>query len=96
MEAAAVPMSVVVTMIEPLLELTKRGRGIAYLPNFAIHRYIESGEMIEVLPGQLKTSGTLNVLWPASRYPLPKVRVFVDFAATRLAKELCDLRLKSP
>lgn len=38
-------------------------------------------------PAYLDQAGTLNLLWPASRYPLSKVRVFVDFITRRLGQE---------
>ncbi|MGF6545787.1 LysR family transcriptional regulator [Paraburkholderia youngii] len=90
-EAVALPVSIAATMMEPLLELAKRGHGIACLPHFAVHRSIESKLLVELLPGKCEQSGTLNVLWPTSRYPLPKVRVFVDFVVAHLAKEFASL-----
>lgn len=88
LEGAAVPVTITANMMAPLLELAERGRGIAFLPHFAVHRMIETGALVEVLPDESRDVGSLNLLWPASRYPLPKVRVFVDFIATRLAREL--------
>ncbi|WP_246546132.1 LysR substrate-binding domain-containing protein [Ancylobacter defluvii] len=92
LEAAAVPVTIAANMMGPLLELAEKGRGIAFLPHFAVFRKIEAGLLVEVLPAQSKEVGSLNLLWPASRYPLPKVRVFVDFIATRLAREFVELR----
>lgn len=92
LEPAAVPVTIAATMMGPLLELAERGGGIALLPHFAVYRRIEAGNLVEVLPGQGGEVGALNLLWPASRYPLPKVRVFVDFIATHLAREFTGMK----
>lgn len=91
-EAAAIPVTIAANMMEPLLELAEKGRGIAFLPHFAVHRQIAAGSLVEVLLGQSQEIGSLHLLWPASRYPLPKVRVLVDFLATRLGRELSGRR----
>ncbi|MEX1827480.1 LysR substrate-binding domain-containing protein [Luteibacter sp. CQ10] len=88
MDGSSLPVSITATMMEPLLELARRGHGIARLPHFAVDRDIATGRLVDVLPGLPDYGGSLNLLWPASRYPLPKVRVFVDFVAARLAREL--------
>lgn len=78
LEAAAVPVAIAANMMAPLLDLAEKGRGIAFLPHFAVYRKIEAGSLVEVLLDQNKEVGSLNLLWPSSRYPLPKVRVFVE------------------
>ncbi|MBB1250956.1 LysR substrate-binding domain-containing protein [Rhizobium sp. G21] len=92
LETAGVPVTITASMMGPLLELAVRGRGIAFLPHFAVDQQIASGSLVEVLPGQSQNSGSLHLLWPASRYPLPKVRVFVDFLTTRMMRALAERR----
>lgn len=91
-ETTAVPVALSANMMEPLLRLAEKGRGIAFLPHFAVRSRLEDGTLVEILRGRSDVRGALHLLWPASRYPLPKVRVFVDFLATRLARELADAR----
>lgn len=81
------PVTITANMMGPLLDLALRGRGIAYLPSFAVRRAIADGQLVELLAGQSQDRGSLSLLWPASRYPLAKLRVFLDFVAARLASE---------
>ena len=87
-EAPSPDATITATMMEPLLELAIQGRGIAYLPDFAARSCIDEGRLIELLKGAATQSGALHILWPASHYPLPKVRVFVDFMSVQIARRL--------
>lgn len=91
MEVAAVPASVVATMMEPLIELAMRGHGIACVPDFAVRLHIAQGSLVELLSGNFNQGGSLSLLWPATRHPLPKVRAFVNFVSARLTSELSEL-----
>ncbi len=42
---------------------------------------VRSGEVLE---DRLVAGGRFSLLWPGSRQPLPKLRVFIDFLAERL------------
>jgi len=81
------PVTITANMMGPLLDLALRGRGIAYLPSFAVRRAISEGLLVELLAGQSQERGSISLLWPASKYPLPKLRVFVNFVAARIASE---------
>lgn len=78
------PRAAVSNAIEPLLEMTKSGLGIACLPDFSVTQYLESGQLISVLDDTVKHSATFRLLWPSSRFVSPKVRVFVDYLANSL------------
>ena len=78
------PRAAVSNAIEPLLEMTKSGVGIACLPDFSVNEYIECGKLISVLEDAAKHSATFRILWPSNRFLSPKVRVFVDYLATNL------------
>lgn len=91
LDAASIPATIAATAMDPVLDLTRKGRGIAYLPHFAVQSCMDSGELVELLAGAHKKTGSLYLLWPSSRYPLSKVRVFVDFIATRLVREFHGL-----
>jgi DNA-binding transcriptional LysR family regulator len=54
------------------------GAGVGILPNFI------GAELIgveRVLPGWELPSGTLSLLWPASRHQAPRLRAYVDYLA---------------
>jgi DNA-binding transcriptional LysR family regulator len=88
LEASTVPTTISATMMDHILALAERGRGIALLQSFAVSRQLAAGTLRELLVDHKKTTGSLNLLWPTSRYPLPKVRVFVDFMAAELGRRL--------
>jgi len=69
---------------DSLLNFALSGCGIAYLPAFAVDDLVTAGNLVALLP-EHTTIGSLYVLWPASRYPAPKVRAFVDFIASAVA-----------
>lgn len=83
-EGLSLPTTVAANAQDPLVLLAEKGHGIAFLPEPVVRRQLAAGTLVEILPDATET-GTLGLLWPASRYPLPKVRVFVDFLAGRLA-----------
>ena len=60
------------------------GCGIAQLPTWLAQRELESGEIVEVLPGLATTGLPLTLLWPRSKQSLPKVSALID----RLAETL--------
>ncbi|MGI9377353.1 MAG: LysR substrate-binding domain-containing protein [Tsuneonella suprasediminis] len=78
------PKAAVSNAIEPLLEMTKSGLGIACLPDFSVNEYIDCGKLISVLEDAAKHSATFRILWPSNRFLSPKVRVLVDYLATNL------------
>jgi DNA-binding transcriptional LysR family regulator len=86
----AVPVTLSASGIEPLAQLAIAGHGIALLPDFAVRAPLHSGSLIEVLPGYVKRTGTIRLLWPASRFPLPKVSAFVHFMGEHVAAALSE------
>jgi DNA-binding transcriptional LysR family regulator len=70
--------------IAPLIELALGGKGIAFLPPFAIDHQIANGSLIPLLAEYIFESGELAALWPTSRQLSPRIRFFVDFMAGRL------------
>jgi len=81
-EDLVIPATLTASIIEPLLELAVAGVGIAAFPQFMVERLVAEGKLVSLLSETLNGVGTLNILWPASRYNMPKTRVFIDFLAT--------------
>ena len=73
------PLALSSNNLESILQATLQGLGLAYVPEFIVRPYIESGELVAVLQDYLKEGGKFSVVWPSSRHMLPKVRVFIDF-----------------
>jgi DNA-binding transcriptional LysR family regulator len=81
-----VALNVLVTAsaVEPLVDMVTQGLGIAYLPDFLVDAQVESGELVEVLPGRVIDRKVFRALWPSGRNLSPKVRVLVDYLAESL------------
>ncbi|MGG5240825.1 LysR substrate-binding domain-containing protein [Pseudomonas lurida] len=70
--------------IEALLAMAEAGQGIACLPDFFIEDAIAAGRLVPVLDRYISDHRTFSILWPSSRQPLPKIKAFVSFMASRL------------
>lgn len=62
------------------------GLGLCALIDFMVARELESGQLVSVLDDYAPEERPIHALYSENRHLLPKVRVFVDFAATLLAK----------
>jgi DNA-binding transcriptional LysR family regulator len=78
------PVTTIASTLEPLIYLTERSFGITCLPPFAVTNELAQGKLVSLLDDHLTGTGAFRVLWPTSRYLAPKIRVFVDFMATKL------------
>lgn len=67
-----------------LLEIARRGHGIALLPETVCADAISRGELEVVLPDWSLPQGICHAVFPSRRGLLPAVRVFIDFLAERL------------
>ena len=74
------PATVANTM-EPLIGLAERGLGLFYTPTFTVRRQLAEGTLRSVLDASLRSSGTLQILWPPSRHGSPKIKAFVEVMA---------------
>jgi len=73
------PTSMICNNIETRVCFALQGLGIAYLPEFSIREQLADGRLLPLLPDHMERRGVFYVLWPASKYPSPKVRALVDF-----------------
>lgn len=78
------PVCAAINTIEPLIYLAEEGHGIACLPDFAVHRQLADGTLVQVLTAHTQHSGAFRLLWPSSKHVLPKLRVFIDFMSQNL------------
>lgn len=66
--------------VEAVMALAIAGTGIAPLPGYAIGPALQSGELIEVLPGELDLGRHhIYAIYLPNRYGSPKIRAFLDF-----------------
>lgn len=78
------PTSMICNNIETRVCFAVQGLGIAYLPEFSIREPLADGRLQAVLADYAERTGVFHILWPASKHPSPKVRVFVDFLCARV------------
>ncbi len=65
--------------IEAVTHALLQGQGIAFLPSFIVRDELESGQVLTILDAFVDQTVTFSLLWPASRYASPKLRVFIDY-----------------
>jgi DNA-binding transcriptional LysR family regulator len=78
------PSTAVLNTTEPLIALAELGAGLVCAPDFAIRRQIADGSLERVLGDHIEHQGSFRAIWPSSKHPSPKLRVFVDFMAKHL------------
>lgn len=69
-----------------LAQLARQNCGIALLPDTIAQDYIESGELVRVLPNWKAPHGILHAVYPSRRGQLPAVRVLIDYLVMQLSK----------
>ena len=69
-----------------LAQLTRQNCGIALLPDTIVQDYVQSGELVRVLPNWKAPHGIFHADYPSRRGLLPAVRVFIDYLVEQLSK----------
>lgn len=80
----SLPTTMICNNIETRVYCALKGLGIAYLPDFAIREPLADGRLQPILTDHVEHTDAFYVLWPASKYPSPKVRVLVDFLTAKV------------
>jgi DNA-binding transcriptional LysR family regulator len=78
------PQTFVSNTIEVLAFLALQNKGLAFLPTFLVRDALTSGALKIVLGDFIDQTVTFWILWPASRYASPKLRVFIDYLSQNL------------
>jgi DNA-binding transcriptional LysR family regulator len=89
----ALPMTMALNTVEPLIGLAERGVGITMLPMFAVRRQLSEGTLVSLLDRYLDDVGTFRLIWPEGRQLLPRVRVFIDFMSEHLFASLSQAKM---
>jgi DNA-binding transcriptional LysR family regulator len=71
-----------------LREAVRAGLGICVLPDFLVREDLLSGRLVRVLPQWKAKEIPVHVVYPSHRMLPVRVRTFVEFAVTYVAKEL--------
>jgi DNA-binding transcriptional LysR family regulator len=78
------PQTFVSNTIEVLGFLALQNKGLAFVPTFLVRDALASGALQIVLDDFIDQTVTFRILWPASRYASPKLRVFIDYVSENL------------
>ena len=70
-----------------LAQLARQNCGIVLLPDTIVQDYVQSGELVRVLPNWKAPHGILHAVYPSRRGLLPAVRVFIDYLVAHLSKQ---------
>ena len=68
---------VVVNSFSAMIELARRGMGLALVPEFLAEPFVQAGLLERVLASLRSPQGSLSMVWPASRKGQPRVEHFV-------------------
>jgi DNA-binding transcriptional LysR family regulator len=78
------PSHLVTNNGEAMRDMVCAGLGIALLPMFIVHRDIEEGRLVQVLPDLRPRGLPIHVVWPPVK-PMPqKLRLFIDHLVASL------------
>ena len=82
-ERAAVIVTPSIAVHDPglILDLTRRGLGIAPVPELYAARALQQGEIVRVLPQWSRGATPVHAVYPSRRILAPKLKVFIEFAA---------------
>ncbi|MBD1555912.1 LysR family transcriptional regulator [Vibrio sp. S9_S30] len=68
-----------------LIDSALKGIGIVQLPDYYVHPYMATGELVELLTDFRDTKEGIWALYPNNRYLSSKVRLLIDFLTDRLS-----------
>lgn len=81
---------VMVNDIGVVRALALAGQGVALLPTYLCRAEAGGGPLVPVLPGWQAKADPIHIVYPRQRFLPPKLRVFLDLAATLLRAALDD------
>ncbi|KIQ00229.1 MULTISPECIES: LysR family transcriptional regulator [Pseudomonas] len=80
------PTTMISNNTETRVFFATQGHGLAYLPDFLVRDSIKSGNLVRVLEKQVDIREAFYLLWPASKFPSPKMRALVDYLSDNFLK----------
>jgi LysR family transcriptional regulator for bpeEF and oprC len=83
------PGAIAVNDAEAYISCGLKGVGLIQSPRFMVVPYLRSGVLVEVLARWRPPAMSISAIYPDKRYVAPKVRVFIEWAATLF--ETCPL-----
>jgi len=81
LKTIALPTQLTVSGAETLLEAARKGLGIVQVPYYAVASDIAAGSMVAILSSTPPPSMLVHVLYPDTKQPSLRVRVFLQWIA---------------
>lgn len=72
---------------DAIRSLTLAGQGIALIPHYTIDSDLDSGDLIEILPGCVALNWSVYAVYPRRRHLAHRIRAYVDHLATVLGPQ---------
>lgn len=85
---ATPPVSVRVAAAATYAQLARHGLGLIQVPRYRVVRYLEAGELVEVLRDFPPRPSPVYLLYPEGRQLSPQVRAFIDWVQATLDPQL--------
>jgi len=96
LQGAGAATPIVLNNAEAVLSAAIQGLGIAYVPDFVARDALTEGHLCMALESSKTFEGVFRALWPTNRHMPPRLRVFVDYLAGRLAERRGDYPAAPP
>lgn len=74
-----------------LVEAAVHGLGIAFVPAISLGPLLDSGALVQVLPGLLEIESRVAIVYPEREFTPPQLRAFVDTVVAHGPKLLSEL-----
>lgn len=89
--AVRVTPRLTVSTAEAALDVALSGFGITRVLSYQAAEALAAGSLLRVLAASETQDLPVHLLYPAGRYPAPKLRAFIDFAASQLRRRLGEV-----
>lgn len=74
----------IVNNSDAICEVLLQGLGICQMPTFIVQRYLDTGQLVEVLNQYKLPNHNIFAVYPERRHTPEKVKVFIDFIENKL------------
>jgi DNA-binding transcriptional LysR family regulator len=64
------------------------GQGIVLQPGFLVHKDLEAGRLVELMPDYRSTELGVYAVYPTRKFVTPKVRALVDYLVSAFPDSL--------
>ncbi|MEL6543229.1 MAG: substrate binding domain-containing protein, partial [Myxococcota bacterium] len=66
------------------------GLGLSYVPDYLVDREVADGRLVRVLPEWSAPAGSLYCVYHERKESIPRIRAFVEFAQTAVARTVAN------